>query len=199
MRILEMDVDDVLFEYLERVQRLQAPSAGKMIDDSGLSYAPSCECGGRDRVFEPINLEGAGDEVFERWICAACDQLWVFARGEIAVREIQRPASTGAFEHEWDEAEKLAQALRLLGEWEARLYLQLYLWENMHDRTEIANQANRRWSTVRYRRWTEWHVRQTISGAQRKIFEELGLLSRSRKNPTMKLSDHFRRNQPAKL
>ena len=176
----------MLFELFERVQRLEAPRAGRLIDETGLSYAPSCACGGRDRIFVPIELEEAPGQVLERWICADCDALWVFSEGEIAVREIQVPSRAG-LENELGEIEQLAQALQLLDHWESRLYLQLYLWEDRRDRAEIARIANKRW---RSSRWSEWKVRQAIAGAQKKIHRALRLKARARLNPTMTLDDH---------
>ncbi len=199
MRIGQMDVDDVLFELYERVQRLESPQAGRLIDDEGLTYAPSCECGCRERVFAQVTLPDCDPgEVFERWICASCDLPWLFNRGEIAVHEVQVPQACG-LEHERGEIERLAQALKRLSSWESRLYLQLYLWEDTRSRTEIARIANRRWRRGPFGSWTEWHVRQTIAGAQRKIFNELGLKSRTRRRETMQLRDHLRRRQPEKL
>jgi hypothetical protein len=187
MRIRELDVDDVLFEFLERVQRIEAPRGGRLVDDSGLTYAAACECGSTQRTFAAIKLREAGEDVFERWICAECDQLWIFSRGEIAVREVQVPRG-GGLESQWGEIEQLKAALELLDQWEERLYLQLYLWEDMRDRGEIAKAANRRWRT---HRWTEWKVRQTISGAQKKIHYALKLDARARRHPTWKLEDHL--------
>ncbi len=193
-----MDVDDVLFEYLERIQRLGSAGSPRLIDDAGLSYAPSCACGSTDRFFASVNLDECGDQVFERWVCSECHELWIFHQGEIAVHEIQVP-STGGFVDTLGEIERLGQALKLLTRWQSRLYLQLYLWEDVRDRTEIARLANRRWRTGKVGRWTEWKVRQTIAGAQRRIFRELGLPARARRHPTMKLSDHLHKNQPSAM
>ena len=182
----DLDVDDVLFEFLERVQRIEAPRGGRLIDDSGLTYAAACECGCSERVFAAIKLREIDDQVLERWICAECDQLWVFNRGEITVHEVQVPRGCGT-EHALAEIEELKVALERLDLWETRLYLQLYLWEDERDRFEIAKLANRRWHTGR---WSEWKARQTISGAQKKIHRALGLAARARKNPDWSLADH---------
>lgn len=208
MKIREMDVDDVLFEFLERIQHLDAPRTGRMIDETGVNYAPYCECGGRERVFAEVNLPDHGDFVFERWICAACNVPWIFSQGEIKVHEVQLPVHCGS-EHERGEIELLGRALKLLTVWESRLYLQLYLWDNCHSRTEIARIANKRhasratewreWRRGPHSQWTEWYVRQHLSSAQKKIFRELGLRSRAETNPTMKLEDHFRHRQPERL
>jgi hypothetical protein len=184
----DLDVDDVLFEFLERVQRIEAPTGGRLVDDAGLTYAAACECGGTERVFAAIKLRECEGDVLERWICAECDQLWVFNRGEIAVHEVQVPRAYGP-EHALGEIEELKAALELLSLWETRLYLQLFLWEDLHDRAEIAKIANRRWHCSR---WSEWKVRQTISGAQKKIHRRLNLYARARKNPDWTLEDHRR-------
>ena len=193
-----MDVDDVLFEWLERIQRVESAGSPRLIEDTGISYAPSCSCGSTERFFADVTLEECGDEVFSRWVCAECNELWIFHRGAIVVHEVQ-VCSGGNFDGTLAEIERLGQALKLLTRWQSRLYLQLYLWEDVRDRTEIAKRANTRWRTVRCGRWTEWKVRQTIAGAQKRIFRELGLPARARSNPTMKLEDHFKNRQPAPM
>ncbi len=198
MRIPEMDVDDVLFEMLERIQRLESPRSPKLVDASGLTYAPSCACGSTERFFAEVTIDEAPDRPLHRYVCAECGELWIFRHGDIVVHEVQVPPACG-LEHERGEIEQLHGALKLLTRWESRLYLQLYLWEDVRDRTDLAAQANRRWRTVRCGRWTEWKVRQTIAGAQRKIFNELGLPARARRHPQMKLEDHRKNRQPGPM
>jgi hypothetical protein len=170
----DLDVDDILFEFLERVQRLEAPRSGRLLDDQGFTYAPACKCGHTERVFAQILLDEAGDQVFERWICAACDRPWCFNAGAIAVHEVRLPKGPG-FEDKLSEVAQMQQALELLSVWEQRLYLQLYLWEKEHDRATVARIANKRWRTSR---WSEWKARRAISSAQHKIHHALGLRAR---------------------
>lgn len=184
----DLDVDDILFEFLEGVQRIQAPGAGRLIDDQGLTFAKACECGSTERDFAAIKLEEAPDVEIERWVCSVCDALWVFNHGVIAVNEVKVPKSGGAFEHQLDELRLFQDALNQLTLWQSRLYLQLWLWEGNHDRREVAKLANRRWRTTQ---WSEWKVRRTISDAQKAVHYKLGLHARARRHQTMTLEDHL--------
>ncbi len=179
-----LDVDDILFELMERVQRAEAPRSGRILSEQGMTFAVACKCGHREKVFATITLDEAPDLELDRWICAACDALWVFQIGEVAMQEVKLPLDT-----EIGEIQQLANALKLLDKWEARLYLQLYLWEDQRDRATIAGLANRRW---RSSRWTEWKVRRAISSAQKKIHRALGLASRAALRPNWTLEDHRR-------
>lgn len=181
-----LDVDEILFELMERVQRLEVPRTGRLLDQQGMTFAASCKCGHRERTFAEIQLEESGDEVFERWVCAQCDALWVFNVGEISVHEVRLSCGPG-LEDRLSEIEQLANALKLLDKWEDRLYLQLYLWEDQRDRATIAKVANKRWRTSR---WSEWKVRRAISSAQHKIHGALGLASTAALYPNWTLEDH---------
>ena len=178
--------DEVLWRWLELREQLANPSARITVAEKGLVFpekCPVCKALGVDARREDY------DDVrkVSRWLCAKCEEtgrvtVWPVDVAFLLRNEFDHtPVPDGAAELYATMATygKILSGLSLR---EQRIYLLLYLYENVGAYDQVAVEASRRWPRSRpptgsrgHRpdRWSEWTVRRCIIDARRRINDEL--------------------------
>lgn len=173
--------DDVLGRYLELKALHGAPRSQDLVAERGLMFAERCrKCGrkGDDvRTEEREAKTGASS-----WRCAHCSAVWPVEVGFL-LRNEYRGGPRRSHDAGLVELSALGKLLGRLSLQEKRVYLVLYLFEDVGGYAEVAAETARRWPRMKPKRvgntakpavWSEWQVRQTVMAARRKLLPAIG-------------------------
>lgn len=162
--------DDVLERWLRLREELGSPRASSLVAEKGLLFSLVCtRCGadGSHRAEEREKRTGAS-----RWVCSHCSAPWNVAQGFLLQNEFDSHPRPGRLDARFAELGTYAKILSDLSQAQQRIYLLLYLHENVGSYQDAADEANRRWPNMRPRntdRWTEWTVRKIVADSRRRI------------------------------
>lgn len=173
--------DEVFWRYLELKQRLGAPaSRSSLIADRGFVFGEKCgRCGGKS-----FHEEHSAKSQAIRYACSDpdCGAAWPVDVAFLLRNEFQntrRPDGAGDL---FALMATYSQILRCLPLREQRVYLLLYLYEDLGGYDDVAREASRRWPRSippwggrgpRPREWSSWGVRRVVNDARRRINDEL--------------------------
>ena len=178
--------DEVLWRWLELREQLSSASARVTVAEKGLVFAdkcPTCKATSDDARLEEY------DDVrkVSRWVCYACGEsgrvtVWPVDVAFLLRSEFDHtPVRDGAADL-YATMATFGKILSVLTLREQRIYLLLYLYENIGAYDQVAVEAGRRWPRSRPPvgtrgsrpdRWSEWTVRRCINDARRRITDEL--------------------------
>lgn len=173
--------DDVLWRYLSLRERIASASGRQPIADKGLVWADKCPaCGALDH---DARMEEIDDRTSaSRWVCVECLGAWPVEIAFLLRNEFQSTPKPDAAQDLYAELATYHQILTKLLLREQRIYLLLYLYENVGGYREVALEATRRWPTFRPPHgqrgprpatWTPWTVQRVVVDARRRVNEEL--------------------------
>jgi hypothetical protein len=158
--------DHVLPTWLALRQRLSSPAAQDPVVERGFHHEPICEfCDSTHRAESYVEEEGLATPF---WTCADCGKPWtsrptVLIRGDFAERSRVRGGRV------FDVLATYGAALSRLTLWQRRLYLLLYLFEDVGGYGDVALAATRRWKRTE-RQWSEWKARTLIAESRDEIW-----------------------------
>jgi hypothetical protein len=170
--------DAVLWRYLELKEKLGAPAGRNAIAERGLVFGDRCaSCAGT--VFHEEHSERTKAI---RYVCSGCEASWPVDVAFLLRNEFQssRHGDIGG-----DLRALMADYGAILSKLqlrEKRIYLLLYLYENVGCYESVAKEATKRWPRSippwggrgpRPGGWTEWGVRRVVTDARRAINDEL--------------------------
>lgn len=173
--------DDVLWRYLALRERIASASGRQPIAEKGLVFAdkcPRCKATEKDARLEEIDERTNAS----RWICIECEAAWPVEVAFLLRNEFQSSPKPDAAADLYAELATWHQILSKLLLREQRIYLLLYLYENVGGYGEVALEANRRWPGSRPPHgqrgprpaiWTPWTVQRVVVDARRRLNEEL--------------------------
>lgn len=173
--------DQLLWRYLELRQKLGAPAARQTVVDRGLVFGDRCsQCKAPEA---DARLEERDEKAeASRWICSKCQAVWPVDLAFLLRNEFQSTPKPDAAADLYSLLGTYSMILSALPLREQRVYLLLYLYENVGGYDQVAKEANRRWprSSPPYGTrgprpdgWTEWTVRRCVTDARRRINGEL--------------------------
>ncbi len=173
--------DSVLWRYMQLRQRLGSPSARSPIVDRGLVFGDKCpECKAKDSRLEQLDEKSGAS----RWVCGAegCGQPWPVDVAFLLRNEFsssRRPDASSDLYADLGTYSKILDRLLLR---EKRIYLLLYLYEDVGGYEKVAFEANQRWPSFRPpygtrgpkpARWSKWTVQRVITDGRRRIRDDL--------------------------
>lgn len=173
--------DEVLWRYLELRQKLGAPAARHTVVDRGLVFGDRCaQCKAPEA---DARLEERDERAkASRWVCSKCAAVWPVDLAFLLRNEFQSTPKPDAAADLYSLLGTYSQILSGLTLREQRVYLLLYLYENVGAYDQVAREANKRWPRSnpptgsrgpRPNVWTEWGVRRCVTGARRRINDDL--------------------------
>jgi len=154
--------DQVVYRYMELLERLGSARGQNPVASSGYVFRYRCKrggCGSRERV-ELIQLDKQGRTIRTAWVCVKCGDPWGVEIGFLMKREVKGGRRT-SIEDLYSELGTLSKWLSLLGHWERRIYVQLYLCEQVGDYRDVALTARKRYPRSK-RSWTTKRVRTIV-------------------------------------
>ncbi len=154
--------DQVVYRYLELLERLSSASGQNPVASSGYVFKARCSkpgCKNKERI-ELIQLDKEGRTIRTAWVCVKCGTPWSVEIGFLMKREVTGGRHT-SIEDLYSELGTLSKWIGLLGHWERRIYVQLYLCEQVGDYKDVAVTACKRWPRAK-RKWTPKRTRQII-------------------------------------
>ena len=173
--------DEVLWRYLALRERIASASGRQPIAEKGLVFADKCPaCGVLEadaRMEEHDDRTGAS-----RWVCIECEAAWPVEVAFLLRNEFQSSPKPDAAADLYAELATYHQILTKLLLREQRIYLLLYLYEDVGGYREVALEANRRWPTFRPPHgsrgprpsiWSSWTVQRVVVDARRRLNDEL--------------------------
>lgn len=182
-------VDAFLFEWLELRETLQEASGGKLFTGKGMVYDAECPgCGAPEASHRTVATEKkkqkdqvGDDREVTRPVCARCKREWP---GDWAFQPLMRwknkpERHTNGTEVQLVRLVTLENLLSRLDLRAQRLYLRLFLFEDLRNYTALAEEANRLWPRMRPQqgqtnrapaRWSEWTARQVVLKSRDKLF-----------------------------
>jgi transposase-like protein len=173
--------DDILWRYLSLRERIASASGRQPVAEKGLVFAekcPGCKALDREaRMEEQDKRTGAS-----RWVCIECEAAWPVEVAFLLRNEFQSTPKVDAAADLYAELATYYQMLSKLLLREQRIYLLLYLYENVGGYREVALESNRRWPTFRPPHgsrgprpatWSSWTVQRVIVDARRRLNDEL--------------------------
>ncbi len=180
-RLIVESPDDVLWRYLALRQKIGAPSARNAVVDKGLVFGDECVACGES--LEVARVEERDEKTkASRWVCSVCDAVWPVDLKFLLRNEFDSSPRPGVGEELYALLGTYSTILSRLLLREQRIYLLLYLYENVGGYEEVARVANERWPRFRppYGQrgprpngWTKWTVGRCVVDARRRINDEL--------------------------
>jgi hypothetical protein len=161
------DPDSVFWRWLELRCRLASAPGHRIVVDRGNWYAPECPACGKSRRIEAMDEVGRS-----AWMCRDCGTPWPVDVGFLLANEYQRSLRGELAELPFVEMTTLESVLRDLSLWQQRIYLQLYLYEDVGSYADVAREAARRWPRVR-RPWSEWRTGAIVRAARDRVMASL--------------------------
>lgn len=173
--------DEVLWRYLALRQKLGAPAARQVVVDRGLVFGD--ECDNCKAPSKEARLEEWDEKTrASRWMCTECDRPWPVDLKFLLRNEFQssrRPSQGEELHALLATYSKILSRLLLR---EQRIYLLLYLYENVGGYEEVAKEANQRWPNFKPpygnrgpkpNGWTKHTVNRVVVDARRRLNDEL--------------------------
>lgn len=157
--------DEVVYRYLELMQRLGSARGQNPVAGSGYVFAFSCaKCGNRERI-ERIERDKEGRTVRAAWLCGQekCGEPWPVEVGFVLKHEIDG-SPHGSLDELLAELATLSKWIGQLGHWERRIYVELYLCQKVGCYQDVARVAKKRFRSKRS--WTEDRVRKIVTRAR---------------------------------
>jgi len=152
--------DQVVYRYLELLERLGTARGQNPVAATGYVFRHRCKnCSGKERV-ELIQLDKEGKTMRTAWVCVKCGTPWRVEKGFLMKREVSG-GKHGSIEDLYSELGTLGKWIDLLGHWDRRIYIQLYLCEQIGDYKDVALTARKRFPRAK-RGWTTKRVRNIV-------------------------------------
>jgi len=152
--------DQVVYRYLELSKRLGSARGQNPVAGSGYVFAVKCKrCGFKNRE-ERISRDRQGRTAKAAWICSHCGDPWNVEIGFLMKHEIDGTPK-GCIEDLYAELSILSKWISQLGHWERRIYVELYLVDQIGDYRDVALEANKRYPRAK-RGWTQDRVRKLV-------------------------------------
>jgi len=151
-----------VYRYLELLERLGSARGQNPVASSGYVFKHRCErrgCGSKERV-ELIQLDKQGKTMRTAWVCVKCGTPWKVEIGFLMKREVKGGRHC-SIEDLYAELGTLGKWIGQLGHWERRIYVQLYLCEQVGDYNDVAKTARNRFPKAK-RGWNSRRVRNII-------------------------------------
>lgn len=173
--------DDVLWRFLRLRERLGAPRRAHRVIDRGLVFGDRCQdCGASAETawFDEYIRDPRTGVPGWRYLCAECGQPWPVDVAFLLRNTIQSSGRSGGLDSQMNTLALYSSLLSVLDLRQQRVYLLLYLYENIGSYAAVADEMNKRFprssppQSARGPRaggWSEWSVRQTINGARQKL------------------------------
>lgn len=170
--------DEVLWRYLELKEKLGAPAGRNAIAERGLVFGDRCgECG--ESMFHEEHSEKTKAV---RYMCSKCNAPWPVDVAFLLRNEFQSSRRGDVAGDLYALMATYSSILSKLQLREKRVYLLLYLYENVGGYDLVAKEATKRWPRSvpptggrgpRANGWSEWSVRRVVTDARRRINDEL--------------------------
>ena len=154
--------DQVVYRYLELLERLGTARGQNPVAATGYVFSHRCVrkgCGSRERV-ELIQLDKQGRTLKTAWVCTKCGTPWKVENGFLMKREV-KGGRHSSIEDLYAELGTLGNWIGLLGHWDRRIYVGLYLCEQIGDYKDVALTANKRFPRAK-RGWSAKRVRNIV-------------------------------------
>lgn len=154
--------DQVVYRYLELLERLGSARGQNPVAASGYVFSHRCQsrgCTSKSRV-ELIQLDKQGKTMRTAWVCERCGHPWKVEIGFLMKREV-KGGRYSSIEDLYAELGTLAKWIDNLGHWDRRIYVQLYLCEQIGDYKDVAMAARKRFPRAK-RGWTPKRVRNIV-------------------------------------
>lgn len=170
--------DEVLWRYLELKEKLGAPAGRNVIAERGLVFGDRCEQCGESEFHE----EHSEKTRAVRYMCSKCHAVWPVDIAFLLRNEFQSSRRGDVGGELFALMATYGSILASLPLREQRVYLLLYLYENVGAYDLVAREASKRWPRSippwggrgpRPSQWSEWGVRRVIADARRRINGEL--------------------------
>lgn len=163
-------------------QRLGSPSARHPVVDQGIVFGDKCDrCKATETCLEQLDERSGAS----RWVCGAegCGEPWPVDVKFLLRNEFQATRRPDASADLYADLGTYSQILGKLLLREQRIYLLLYLYEDVGGYEEVAFEANQRWPAFhppmrgtrgpKAERWSRWTVNRVVVDARRRINDEL--------------------------
>ncbi len=154
--------DQVVYRYLELLERLGSARGQNPVAASGYVFRHRCQrdgCTSKERV-ELIQLDKQGKTLRTAWVCTKCGTPWKVEIGFLMKREVKGGRHC-SIEDLYSELGTLAKWIDCLGYWDRRIYVQLYLCEQVGDYSDVAMTARKRFPRAK-RGWTPKRIRNIV-------------------------------------
>lgn len=183
-------VDAFLFEWLELRESLQAAAGATLFRGKGWVFKPKCvgceKPEAEARTYE-IKKKKQKDQLGDareiiRFYCAHCQRDW---DGDLQFEPMRRwkgkpERMTNGTEVRMVRLVSLETLLSRLDLRAQRLYLRLFLYEDIRNYADLAEEANKRWPRMRPQqgatnrapaRWSEWTARQIVLKSRERLLD----------------------------